>query len=71
MLRADWEGETILSDLWFGMLEKRLARAEGVPGDDASKTGVRREFPPPARIGFRMWTKENGKEKAPRATSKD
>jgi hypothetical protein len=61
------EGETILSDLWFGMHEKRLAQAEGVPVDDALKARVRREFPPPTRIDFRMWTKEANKYTAPQA----
>jgi hypothetical protein len=48
------EGERSLSDLWFGLHEKRLALATGAPVDDALKARVRREFPPPAEIDFRM-----------------
>ncbi len=63
------EGETILSDLWFGMHEKRVAAAEGVPVDDALKARIRRDFPPPARIDFRMWTKEANAYTAPQAAA--
>jgi tetratricopeptide (TPR) repeat protein len=65
------EGETILSDLWFGMHEKRLAAAESIPVDDALKARVRRECPPPARIDFRMWTREANKYTAPQAVPED
>ena len=50
------EGENMLTDLWFALHEKRLAKAEGIPIDDELKARVRREFPPPARIDFRMYT---------------
>jgi hypothetical protein len=50
------EGETVLTNLWFGMQEKRLAAAEGVPDDDALKARVRRDFPPPPNLDFRMQT---------------
>jgi hypothetical protein len=61
------EGETTLSDLWFGLHEKRLAAATGSPIDAALKAKVRREFPPPDRIDFRMWTREADKYTAPQA----
>ena len=43
------EGETELTDLWFGMWEKKLA------GEDGSITSeeVRRRYPPPENIDFR------------------
>lgn len=48
------EGEVTLSDLWFALHERRLAAEEGVAVDDALRERVRREFPPPRRIDFRM-----------------
>lgn len=48
------EGEVTLTDLWFSLHEKRLAARENVPVDDALKQRVRREFPPPKHIDFRM-----------------
>ena len=48
------EGETSLTDLWFSLHERRLAAAEGAAVDDELRERVRREFPPPARINFRM-----------------
>jgi tetratricopeptide (TPR) repeat protein len=50
------EGEVVLSDLWFEMHEKRLAAKENVPIDEKLRQRVRREFPPPAWIDFRMST---------------
>jgi hypothetical protein len=50
------EGELSLSDLWYEMQEKRLAAAEGAAIDDALRERVRREFPPPAWLDFRMST---------------
>jgi tetratricopeptide (TPR) repeat protein len=50
------EGDVVLSDLWFAMHEKRIAAAERVPIDEALKQRVRRDFPPPAHIDFRMST---------------
>ncbi len=50
------EGEVILSDLWFEMHAKRLAAKEKIPLDDKLRERVRREFPPPAWIDFRMAT---------------
>jgi hypothetical protein len=65
------EGETILTDLWFGMHEMRLSKADGVPVDDALKARVRRDFPPPSRIDFRMWTREANRYVAPQAVAKE
>lgn len=48
------EGEVTLTDLWFAFHERRIARAEGVPIDDALRARVRRECQPPRRIDFRM-----------------
>ena len=48
------EGETTLTDLWFSWHERRLAAAEGVPVDDALRQRVRKAYPPPSRIDFRM-----------------
>ena len=48
------EGEVSLTDLWFGLHEKRLAAKEHVPIDEALRKRVRREFPPPSHIDFRM-----------------
>ena len=50
------EGEVSLTDLWFGMHERRIAREENVPIDDALADRVRKEFPPPAHLDFRMHT---------------
>jgi tetratricopeptide (TPR) repeat protein len=47
------EGEVILSDLWFGIQEKRLAAREGVPINDALKQRVRKDFAPPSWLDFR------------------
>ena len=48
------EGEVTLTDLWFAMQEKRLAAAEHVAIDDALRTRVRRDFPPPPHLDFRV-----------------
>ena len=50
------EGEVSLTDLWFGLHERRLAERDSVPVDDALKARVRREIPPPAALDFRMST---------------
>jgi hypothetical protein len=56
------EGEVTLTDLWFGVHERRLAARENLPIDDALRQRVRREFPPPRHIDFRM-VAEVGSEK--------
>jgi hypothetical protein len=48
------EGEVTLTDIWFGMHERRVAEKEKVPIDEALRKRVRREFPPPQRIDFRL-----------------
>lgn len=48
------EGEVVLTDLWFAYQEKRVSAEEGVEIDGALKERVRREFPPPAELDFRM-----------------
>jgi len=48
------EGERSLSHLWFDFHERRLSAEENVPLDDALRARVRREFPVPGEIDFRM-----------------
>jgi hypothetical protein len=55
------EGEGTLADIWFEYHEKRLAKKEGKPVDAALKDRVKREFPPPANIDFRMIVDESFK----------
>ncbi len=47
------EGETILTDFWYEYHSRRIAREEGLSGDDLANR-VRRDFPPPFNINFRM-----------------
>ena len=48
------EGEVSVSDVWFEMHERRVAKAEGIPLDDALRKRVRRELTLPIRFDFRM-----------------
>jgi tetratricopeptide (TPR) repeat protein len=48
------EGELSLSVLWFEYHEKRLSQQENIPIDDALRARVKREYPVPAAIDFRM-----------------
>jgi hypothetical protein len=48
------EGEVSLSDLWFGLHEKRVAAKEGVAITDDFKKRIREEYPPPASMDFRV-----------------
>ena len=48
------EGEVSLSDLWYAFQEQRLSAAAQVPIDDALRDRVRREFPLPEHLDFRM-----------------
>jgi len=50
------EGDRALSDLWFNLHEQRLSRKENIPIDDNLRARVRRDFPPPAAMDFRMST---------------
>ena len=49
------EGETELTDLWFGMWEKKLASERNVPVTDEIRDEVRREYRPPQNIDFRSF----------------
>lgn len=62
------EGELTLSELWFALQEQRLARAEGVEVDDALRARVRRDFPPPREIDFRMSAEGEEQYVPPQAT---
>ena len=48
------EGEVSLSHLWFEYHEQRLSTTENVLVDDALRARVRRDFPVPQEIDFRM-----------------
>ncbi len=48
------EGETSFSDLWFNFHARRLAAAERVPVTEALRARVRRDYPVPPAIDFRM-----------------
>ncbi len=48
------EGELSLSELWFSYHEARLSREEGVPMSETLRARVRREFPVPEHMDFRM-----------------
>lgn len=48
------EGEVSLTDLWYQLWEQRVAQREGLEVDDALRARVRREYPPPADLDFRM-----------------
>lgn len=48
------DGEVSLSELWFALHEKRISTAENIPIDDELRRRVRRDFPPPAHLDFRM-----------------
>jgi tetratricopeptide (TPR) repeat protein len=48
------EGEAKLTDIWFEMHARRIAKAEGIAIDDALRQRVQRDYPPPHRIDFRM-----------------
>ncbi|HQK92437.1 MAG TPA: DUF5107 domain-containing protein [Armatimonadota bacterium] len=61
------EGEVSLSELWFGLQERRLAEAEGVEVDEDLKARVRRDFPPPYEIDFRMSAEGDDKYVPPQA----
>ncbi|MBI5817709.1 MAG: DUF5107 domain-containing protein [Verrucomicrobia bacterium] len=50
------EGEVSLTDMWFAWQEKRIAAAEKIPVDDKLRERVRRDFPPPRVIDFRMYS---------------
>jgi len=49
-----FEGELSLSDTWYGLHEKRISRDTGAIIDDALRERVKKEFPPPKNLDFRM-----------------
>jgi hypothetical protein len=55
------EGERSLSHLWFEYHARCLSMEEGLPVDDALCARVRREFPVPRRLDFRMSSESPGK----------
>jgi hypothetical protein len=48
------ESETVLTDLWFEMWCRKLATLKGGIIDDALKAFIVHNYPPPARIDFRI-----------------
>ena len=48
------EGERSLSNLWFEYHEQRVSAEEGLSVDDALRARVRRDFPVPPALDFRM-----------------
>lgn len=48
------EGEVALTELWFRLCERKLARDEGLELDDVLRERVRRECAVPAELDFRM-----------------
>jgi tetratricopeptide (TPR) repeat protein len=48
------EGEQILTDLWFELHARKLSAATGKPIDDELRARVRKEFPAPACLDFRL-----------------
>ena len=48
------EGELTLSEIWFEFHERRIAAAEKIKIDENLRERVRKEFPPPRKIDFRM-----------------
>ncbi len=48
------EGEVGLTDNWYALQEKKLARARNSPVTDAIRNEVRKNFPPPKHLDFRM-----------------
>jgi len=48
------EGEVTLSNLWFEMHEKIIAKEENIPIDDKLRERVRRDYPPPSWLDFRQ-----------------
>ena len=52
------EGDEILTELWFRYHAEQLARAEGVPVDEALLERARRAHPLPSLFDFRMTVEE-------------
>jgi tetratricopeptide (TPR) repeat protein len=48
------EGEVGLTDNWYALQEKKLAKSRGVAVGDEIRIEVRKKFPPPKHLDFRM-----------------
>jgi hypothetical protein len=48
------EGEVTLTDIWFEYHARKIAAAENITLDESLRRRVKREFPPPQRIDFRV-----------------
>jgi tetratricopeptide (TPR) repeat protein len=48
------EGETSLSDLWYGLHIQRISKSENISVDNALRTHVQRKFPVPKLFDYRM-----------------
>ncbi len=48
------EGEVTLTDIWFEYHARKIAVAENITLDESLRKRVKREFPPPQRIDFRV-----------------
>ncbi len=48
------EGEVGLTDNWYALQEKKLARSRGTSVTDEIRKEVRKNFPPPKHLDFRM-----------------
>jgi tetratricopeptide (TPR) repeat protein len=53
------EGESELTDLWLDLCLKRVSQQTGQPIDEALRQQVAQEYPPPARIDFRIFSNGN------------
>ncbi|MEI8241686.1 MAG: DUF5107 domain-containing protein [bacterium] len=51
------EGDRWTADVWFAYKAKCVAKAEGIPCDDALRAKVRGSFPPPRHLDYRMINK--------------
>jgi Tfp pilus assembly protein PilF len=61
------EGELSLSEIWYGLQEKKIAKSAGVKVTKELKDWVRKELEPPTEIDFRMFTSPDAKYVAPQA----
>jgi len=61
------EGELSLSEIWYSLQEKKIARSVGVEVTKELKDWVRKELEPPYEIDFRMYTTPDAKYVAPQA----
>ncbi|MEN8180462.1 MAG: hypothetical protein ABFS39_17820 [Pseudomonadota bacterium] len=52
------EGEISLSDLWFSYHERRISEVQNITNNDTLREHVRREFPVPEKLDFRMMVED-------------